>query len=68
MTLIQVSHKRWRFSSSFQREANLFVCMLQEEQLYEEQLHEEQLHEETVLSRSLYRLSNKASHLTAFSA
>ena len=34
----------------------------------ERQLHEEQLHEETVLSRSLYRLLNKASHLTAFCA
>ena len=34
----------------------------------ERQLYEEQLHEETVLSKSLCRLLNKASHLTAFYA
>ena len=34
----------------------------------ERQLHEEQLHEETVISRTLYRILNKASHLTAFCA
>ena len=31
-------------------------------------VYEEQLHEETMLSKSLYRLLNKASHLTAFYA
>ena len=36
--------------------------------LNERQLHEEQLHKEMVLSRSLYQLLNKASHLTAFCA
>ena len=34
----------------------------------ERQLYEEKLHEETVLSKSLCRLLNKASHLTAFYA
>ena len=48
---------------------NSFDCYAtNERQLYEEQLHEEQLHEETVLSKSLCRLLNKASHLTAFYA
>ena len=44
---------------------NRYARSSNERQLHEEQLHEEQLHEETVLSRSLCRLLNKASHLTA---
>ena len=36
--------------------------------LNERQLHKEQLHEEMGLSRSLYQLLNKASHLTVFCA
>ena len=45
-----------------------YARSLNERQLHKEQLHKEQLHEEMGLSRSLYQLLNKASHLTAFCA